>query len=453
MDNLLWVTIDSLRSDLTSLDGSNPGTTPFLERLGNRGHVFEHCHTSGIKTPTAVGSILTGMHPAFHNLEGNPSDPNALVLDRDVMTFPERLREVGYNTGAVSRNAYFSERTGLDAGISEFFWIDNSPIEIVNQLPLSEIPRYVIEAIRTRTRLRKDLTMFSTAPPVTNRAVALLEEFGRSDDPFCVLVHFNETHRPYDPPRKQFDEFLPAQSISTAMRERAAIDDDLYGIVGGGRVDQIDTGLLRSLYMAEIAHVDEYLGRLLAHVDLDETVVVVTGDHGEYLGEYGLLGHQLVARDETTRVPLVLAGIDSRPDTSRMVQHVDVVKTFFDMNDIEFDQLQGINIFERKREACFTQWNAALDLFYERNRSFERDILYDDTVLSVRTPNYRYIEDGTRGDLYRPGMEGPIHDEEEATRHATLAEEYHHRFSRDRTAPRTDVDEEMYDQLDHLGYL
>ncbi|QLD86840.1 sulfatase-like hydrolase/transferase [Natronomonas halophila] len=450
MQNLLWISIDSFRLDFTSLSG-NEGDTPVLSRLAERGRSFSNCFSTGIKTPTSSASILTGTYPTYHGIYG-PPDEFLPEIDESITTVAERLRQVGYRTSGVSRNIWISEKSGFDRGFDEFVWFEQSPKEFYSKLTIWEKLKYPVSMVTNRLKFGKNASFYSTAPLVADRVSRHVTGLERRDEPYFLFAHFNETHRPYLPPRQFLSDSI---EIDEVVSESMDFHERLYEIIGQGEQDTIDTDLIQMLYEAELRHVDACLERVFDAVDFDDTVVVVTGDHGEFLGEYGLFGHQLFAFDEVINVPLVVTGLDIEGDPDQYVQHPDVLRTFFAANDIEFEQAQGIDLREESRTDAVTCWHSSTKFFTEHNSSFNDDGSYfDGYVLGLRAPDGHYMRsrDEDREMLFRPGTNTPLADEAVRDRLSSRLNAFRDETERDTTVSKAQ-DSDAEERLRDLGYL
>jgi choline-sulfatase len=243
--NVLVVTIDTLRVDRVGCYGFGLAITPAMDRLAREGVRCTDAVTSAPITLPAHSSIFTGLFPQTHGVRDNGN----YALSADAVTLAERLRDVGYTTGAFVSAAVLARRYGLDQGFDTYdddLWAEDEP-----------------ELFMIRER---------PAERTAARAVAWLEQTPR-DRPFFLWVHFFDPHQPYN--------------------------------VRSGDV----AALAPTPYDAEIAQADRGLGTLLAALErrgaLDDTLVVVTADHGESLGEHGEPTHGIFVYDATIHVPLL----------------------------------------------------------------------------------------------------------------------------------------------------
>jgi arylsulfatase A-like enzyme/tetratricopeptide (TPR) repeat protein len=243
--NVLLVTIDTLRADRVGVYGARDAATPTLDALAARGVLFEEAMASVPLTLPSHASILTGQYPPTHGVRHNA----VFVLPRSAETIAERFSEAGYATGAVVGAAVLDSGFGLEQGFDHYD---------------SDIARERASAAGYYERPAKE---------VTDRALAWLSDQNR---PFFLWVHYYDVHVTHNPP------------------------------------EPFKTRFQGHLYDGEVANVDFELGRLLSSLEHDKllanTIVAVTADHGEGLGEHGEGTHSYFVYDSVLHVPLLFAG-------------------------------------------------------------------------------------------------------------------------------------------------
>jgi arylsulfatase A-like enzyme/Tfp pilus assembly protein PilF len=242
--NVLLVTIDTLRADRVGAYGAKDVATPTLDALAARGVLFEQAMASVPLTLPSHASIFTGQYPATHGVRHNA----VFALRAEEETLAERFAEAGYSTGAVVGAAVLDPEFGLRQGFDVYD---------------AEFPKERASAAGFFERPAKD---------VTDRALAWL---AGARGPFFLWVHYYDVHAKYSAP------------------------------------PPFDTRFARHPYDGEVAYVDQELGRLLAGLDaerLANTIVAVTADHGEGLGEHGEESHTYFIYDSVLHVPMLLAG-------------------------------------------------------------------------------------------------------------------------------------------------
>jgi choline-sulfatase len=285
--NVLLVTIDTLRADAPSCYGG-PARTPALDHLAAEGVRFDFAHAHTVVTLPSHATILTGQLPFQHGVRDN----SGFRLRPDARTLATLLRQAGYATAAFVGAFPVASRFGLNAGFDLYD-------ERFGQGPVSadlEMPERPASAV---VPLARDWIAKAGPAP------------GGGQRPWFVWVHLFDPHAPYRPPAP-FDAQYAAHP-----------------------------------YYGEIAAADAALAPLLDDVRTSgrPTLVVVTGDHGEGLGEHGEEAHGVFAYESTLRVPLVLAELAAdRPAwplsgrrrapagevSSSPARHIDILPTILD---------------------------------------------------------------------------------------------------------------------------
>jgi arylsulfatase A-like enzyme len=273
---IVLVTIDTMRRDRASIYGHAPGLTPSLEQFAERSIVFENAYANAPYTLPSHASLFTGLLPSEHGAHLVVDDRRDRPLAGRYRVLAEELAARGYQTGGIAANvAYLGPWTGLSRGFSAYvasaeFHVGYYPLA----LPLLAriVPRWRMSAARTWS-----------ADAITDAAIRWL---ARSDSkPFFLFLNYMDVH-----------QYL----------ERA-------GTIGIKRlVDATPSERLQYArhYDEAVRIADDGLGRLLAWMSnrptFDQTLIVITSDHGEYLGERGLWGHGHELHEPVLRVPLVV---------------------------------------------------------------------------------------------------------------------------------------------------
>ena len=248
--------------------------TPNLDRLAAHGARFTFAHAHAVVTLPSHTSILTGRLPYEHGMRDN----SGFRVKEGTATLATRLKGLGFATGAFVGGFPLTKRFGLTPGFDVYD---------------DQIPELKGDISFTMPERRAD--------EVVSRAA---EWIGKQDNRFFAWVHVFDPHSPYKPP----DEFLAKYSAQP--------------------------------YDGEVAWVDRTLGPLFDRLATlsRPTVVVVTADHGESLGEHGEMTHGMFAYEATLRVPLIVARIDPRDTRAARglvidtpARHVDIAPTVLDV--------------------------------------------------------------------------------------------------------------------------
>jgi arylsulfatase A-like enzyme len=313
---LFWL-IDTCRADHTSLHGHERRTTPFLERLGAEGVVFERCYSQAPWTKPSMSSILTSQHPSRHG-----STQMFQPLSDEFLTLPEVLRAAGWHTVGFSANPVMGSFTNLHQGFERF---RDSWTMIQGDSPMDYAS--------------------GSAAKIVPHALEWLE--GNERWPFFLYMHSLDPHEWYAPApefkakfadpakeagfRADWDALMEEHEdiVNTCTRETF----EAAGVEIGPFIDYA-----QRLYDAEVLANDAAIESLWEVLAAERVIVVVTADHGTEFLEHGAtsLGHSLY--DEMIRVPLVLWAPGLLPAGLRFdqpVRSVDVYPTLLELLGVE----------------------------------------------------------------------------------------------------------------------
>lgn len=390
--NIIWITLDSVRYDHTSLSGYHRDTTPTLERIAesSSGRSFEACFSHAIWTLPSSTSILTGTYPTRHNVMTGESQ-----LGDSPKTVAELLSEVGYRTACLSRNSYLSTATNLVRGFDQFEWLN------ARRLPFSAGLRttlkYVANLRHHSAGFSLDSAKHSTPFVMNDIAKRWIRSLER-EEPFFFYLHYNEPHSPFYPPIPYLDRYT--SDLEMSGREAASFALEVHNnleskIANGCDFTREQWAALNAMYDAEIAYTDACIGRLIDYIearDLGETAVVITADHGELLGEHGLLGHTEVLDDALIHVPLVTSGVGDWPISSdQLLQHIDVMQTLVGSAGGDTSQMQGVDLRTESRDFAIAQRGPRdVERFKAHNPSFDTSSFHASTLTCLRTATFKY---------------------------------------------------------------
>jgi len=300
--DILFISIDTLRSDHLSLYGYEHETSPRLDEFAKEALVFTHAQTPRAKTTPAMASVFTGLYPHDHGVRdlASPLDPRIPVL-------AEQLKSGGYNTiGIVANWVLTDEHSGLARGFKT--WNEELSDEV-------GVPPHNVQQRRatSMTDAALELLDLNSAPkPEGQRA------------PWFAWLHYMDPHGAYDPPEEHrlFEtepEWLPSpDSFTPHPIHKPRLTE--YNIPESAKTSdgRIDLAKVRALYDGEIHYVDAEIGRLFDALReagrFETTLIIVTSDHGESLGEHRYwFEHGFYTYETTCRVPLLIH-LPDRPD-------------------------------------------------------------------------------------------------------------------------------------------
>lgn len=413
--NILWISLESVRADHTSLHGYGRDTTPFLSELSDRSDatILDPMIAASNWTPASTASMLTGTHLSTHQV-GQDGKANH-SLPSSVETLPQLLSDAGYTTVLFAPNPYISYETGLVRGFdhSEMLAIGKESFIGNDSLARDGLKiafrRFLENPTFSPREFKHDLGN-STNCFVEYRTRRFLKS-NRQANPFFLYAHIQSPHHAYHPISKFRDVYTDEIKLSTS--EADALSDDVYE--GAESItERIATGLdlspqewaaIEAMYDADIRYADHTVERLVRmveeHVD-GPLVIVVVGDHGDLFGEYGLLGHNLVLHDGLIRVPGLVVGInDVIASESDVTQHIDLTSTIANMAGVSTSQFQGRDIRESSRPYAISQLGSVdLQEYTDYNDQFDVLKFFESPHTSIRTTDWKLLTNDDKTVLY-----------------------------------------------------
>ena len=453
--NLVVIVLDTVRAKETVPFGKN--LTPAVATLAQEGTEYRHAYADAPWSLPSHASLFTGTNPSTHRTNGRSPQ-----LNPDLTTVAEAFSEAEYETVAVSNNTWVSDEFGFDRGFESFLhgW-DTTEIPSVGLGALS------VENHRSRGDTRADKT------------TRWIEEWIATRDdsrPFFLFANYIDAHLRYSPPRKYVEDELPA-GYSYERALEIPQDPRRYD-VGETPISDEEFDVLRALYRGEIAYLDANIEaivtRLRACEEWDDTVLVITADHGENIGEHGFLGHQYNIFDTLLHVPLLITGggfSGGRP-TDRLVQLSDLAPTLLDEFGIQAptarEQFQGLSFHPRSEDparaySC-SEYIVPQPSIEELERRFgplpAELSRYDRSLFAIRTHRHKLIRssDGRRTMYNVENDPGETRDitGRKPTAEATLGRQLADRIRVDgpsTSSSAASISTESKERLRDLGYL
>lgn len=352
--NILWICTDQQRYDTIACLGNDHIRTPNLDRLAAEGTAFSKTYCqSPICTPSRA-SFLTGMYPSsVHGcMNGNNHWSEAAPLVTGL------LADSGYDCGLVGKlhlsgTADKMEERPINDGYRVFEW-SHSPRD---RWP-SGLNQYVDWAKSQGAEFGgKENTLLNPTPDLhqttwcADRAIRFIESSGKK--PWLLSVNIFDPHKPFDPPEEYLSRYNADDLPAPMFRESDfAAQEALAGIdfqTQCRNPEAFNAKQLKAAYYAMIELVDENVGRMLDALEKtgqrENTLVIFMSDHGEMLGDHGLLLKGCRFYDGLVRVPLVLSWpgiIPSGVIKSDLVELTDIAPTLLDIAGMEVpSRMQG----------------------------------------------------------------------------------------------------------------
>lgn len=317
--NILFIGIDTLRASNLSAYGYPRKTSPFMDKLANDGIYFKKCFAPVIPTHPGWTSIFSGTHPLKH---GIVSHMGKHVLDTKIKWLPEILKQHNYHTIAVDNLKLWFNR-----GFDEY--VDSASVER-NGLSglIDEISDITAEHINS----------------LVNEKLTKLKKINERKQPFFLFLHYWDTHVPYSPPEPFKSLFYKGDEKNPLYRgiEKVKIMSPLWFQFREWLKEIKDDEYVKAMYDSEIAYLDTAIKELLISFResdiIDDTIIVITSDHGESLGEHDVFYDHHMVYNQDIHVPLIFANIPKeykKIKTTEICDHTDIAPTILELLGIE----------------------------------------------------------------------------------------------------------------------
>ena len=305
--NIVLIVLDTLRADHLSQYGYNLDTSPGLDRLSSSATIFEKAYSTSSWTVPATASIHSGLHPQRH---GTTQDGD--TLNTAISTIAEQLKLAGYETAGFSDNLHISRKTDFDQGFDTFFDFGG-----------------------------KDALAYPDISRMMTRVKSWVERHENAKRPFFLYMHPMNCHGPYRVP-KAAQKTLLSRRPSRRFKYYGSVMADIMFRGKTKRRKEVSKKYLESLfeqYDTAVRYSTDQLGRFLSFLSKkgfdDDTMVILTADHGEELFDHGGFSHGYSLFDEVVRVPLVIRLPRQRQAhrVKNVVSVMDIYPTIIDIVD------------------------------------------------------------------------------------------------------------------------
>ena len=336
--NIILIVLDAVRADHLSCYGYDQPTTSFLEELAANGVLFDCAFAAAPWTPPSHASLFTGTYPSRHGVD---VDEN-LHLSRQHPTMAEILALKGYASLAILPDAHLSEARGFHRGFEDF-------VEIF-RIPYVSLDRNSATSLLRNLVLGRDGRAYHSSRLLKNW---IHKKVRGSAQPFFAFINYKSAHNSYRSPlpfRSRFKISPVAGQDSRKLRQYA--NGGAYPYMAGGlEMTERDMEVVQSWYDGAIAYLDHTIRDLLQFLKqlgvYDDTLIIITADHGENFGDHGLGYHLFCLYDSLIRVPLLMSyprlGKTGRRITN-LVSLTDVLPTVLELTGCDpgdYPQIQG----------------------------------------------------------------------------------------------------------------
>ena len=314
--HVILLSIDALRADHLGCHGYHRDASPTIDRLAVDGIRFSRAYSPSSHTREAVPALLSGQYPSVATTDR---------FRRNTQTIGHLLQGTTARSAGIHSNPFVSGGFGFGDGFDHF---DDDMI--VGSHWLTALAQRAVDKLRNRH--------YARAETVTDRGIEFLRsqavDGGRQT---FTWLHYMDVHGPYEPPtefRRRYVGDRVTDAEAARLYKRAITEPD--------SLSEREQQRLIDLYDAEIRYLDANVGRLLDELSRlgirDETLILLTADHGEAFGERGYYEHPRFLPRELTHVPLIAtgAGVRSQETIRAPVSTLDVAPTIAEVFDVEY---------------------------------------------------------------------------------------------------------------------
>jgi len=408
--NILWFCADQMRFDTIAALGNSHIRTPNIDRLIQSGVALENCYVQNQLCTPSRASFLTGRYPAAHQVYRNG---NAYFPDHEMLV-TKILADAGYDCGLIGKlhlSSASTIETRPDDGYRLFEWCQNPGWEKVRGS----------NAYWTWLRDKKDVdptTLFGATPPYlgsgisaelhqlawcAETAIEFMDE--ARGGPWMLSVNPFDPHPPFDPPPEYSDKYDPdnlppplfeesdiarQQEFSTVRNQKLNSVNPVLteeervefapgpGDERGAKPPERFDGLgIKAAYYAMIENIDAQFGRILDHIkengEIENTLIIFTSDHGEMLGDHGLIYKGCKFFEGLVHVPLIFSMPGTYLENERrqaLVESIDIAPTLLEAAGIDLPYymqgkslqtlLTGSNSNDHHKDVVVTDFNDSL---------------------------------------------------------------------------------------------
>ena len=272
--NIVLITIDTLRADHLSCYGYERETSPHIDKIAGRGYIFKNVLAPSSWTSPSMVSLFTSVYPinhgVVHGFVEEKKIVNQEIFSDELITLAEILRSQGFTTFGIASNLHLCEEFGFARGFDYFKCLPFYPA------------------------------------PAVNKTVSSWETEIREAEKFFLWLHYFDPHHHYSP-RKPWINDYTSEALTRELRLYGKTKQELFSLIPMFYQKPEILSNLVALYDSEINFVDSYVGEIIKKYDFDEdTLLIITSDHGEEFLDHGMLDHGQNLHGETVTVPLIV---------------------------------------------------------------------------------------------------------------------------------------------------
>ena len=403
--NVLLISIDTLRADHLSCYGYPRRTSPSIDHLATEGILYSNSSSTASFTLPAHASMFTGLFPSSHGATYQNRDPSSLVvrgMGHGYPTLAGILADHGYETAGFVSGPLLSHQFGFARGFDTY---DDRYDRLQSARARLFSRSLLFRALAARGLFNsRDLDSQRTADEVNPLVIGWLAGRRNQATPFFLFVHYWDPHGPYQPPSPLNKRADGSDIVAEYDMDRLLAGQ--YTLTAGALSDNL------ALYDGEIEYVDRHIGALLADLRqrgvYDNTLIILTSDHGESFGEHDHWEHSRVLYEDVLHVPFIMRLPAGRAGgtviTDTIAQPTDILPSVLSLAGIPVPKsIQGRDLFSLLSRQSASGAQPREDLLRARGLAFaELDhntdwprrwgSRYDRDLVSVKSLRWKYIK-------------------------------------------------------------
>ena len=395
--NILLLLADQLRFDALGCNGNSICNTPHMDELAKRGVRFLNAYTAISLCSPARATMMTGLYPHKHGQLANVSNFNG-VFDNQVLNYknlPQQLKEANYQTGYVGKfhlpkefdpefwsfdiwDRVQSGDNGFDLGrevVQKIEWGGNAPFEGVSPLPLEK---------HQETR-------------VADKSIEMIRKFKETESPFAMVSSFFGPHFPYAVPESYYGMYNPDDikrpaNFDETFKDKPLVQQKEQLRWNASHLTWSDWRKVIATYWAYCTFIDDQVGKIIGYLKdeglYDNTVIILTTDHGDMLGNHRLFNKGFHMYEETHHIPFIMRvpQVEEGQTCDAYVNLVDLMPTILECAGAEIgSHLDGRSILPLVHSAVPEDWPEEA---YAQFHGYEATLA---SVRMVRNHKWKYV--------------------------------------------------------------
>ncbi len=366
--NIIFLLVDALRADHLSCYGYSKNTSPNIDQIAKEGILFSNAFANSSWTKPTTATIFSSLYLSSHNVNNVSTG-----LSEEATILFEPIKKYGYSTGIFSSNNFVAPLYGFDQGVDYFYTFKPSiTLRLSIGLIIRKIGTLNSYTYKVYNIFRKLEQLILSRHIVDITADGLNRCFldwidSLNGERFFAYIHYMEVHGPYTPPPPYDKMFFPSSKVSLlkpALKIRPV--RSAFEHMPETMSFEEKREFLISQYDGEIRWLDASIGKLIEQLKkkniLDETLIIITADHGEEFFEHSNWGHSSRNLfDELIHIPLIMRYPKKLPPGAKidaLIQQVDLMPTIFDFCDIPLSSCK------------MSQGHSIIPLFKENEKNY-----------------------------------------------------------------------------------